>query len=371
MKIKTSQETLSKALNMVGRAVATRNARPILSTILLSVDGKRLKLSATNLTTALTCWLDGKVSGQGALAIPAKTLIDVVAAIPAGRDVSLAVKDNALALNVQPHRTTIKGLDAAEFPALQNAEGKGVKRLQFAAEPLRDAIRKAAICAASDSSRPALTGILLKAKDGTATLAATDGYRLSVVELEARGQMPELVVPGESLETLERLLEAEEEVTLSVPADRTRAVFTTSRLQLITQLIEGKYPDYERVMPKATDRHLSVMGSDLLMAVKAVEVFARENEHSACFKVEKDTLTLHGQSAETGSGQAIVPVQLTGFKASDLPFEISLNARFIMDALKAIDGPCQLHLGDARSPVLLTLADGATFKMLIMPLASR
>jgi DNA polymerase-3 subunit beta len=367
MNITILKDNLAKGLSLVSRAVSARSVLPVLNNILLATDGPRLRLSATNLTVAITCWLDADAKTEGAITVPAKTLNDVVVAIASGASLSLTLKKDTLTLKASASKTEIKGLSAEEFPIIPRGDTLDGPTVELEAAALRDAIRKTAFCAATDETRPILTGVLFHVQDGHGTFAATDGVRLAVAHIGVKGESLKVIIPAETLTHLDRILGEEGSVTMRVPSNQNQVIFTAETVELVSQLVEGQFPNYEQVVPRVSQLVAEVNAAELLTAVKGVDVFARESDHTAHFTFGADALILRGRSAETGSGEARVAVRLETHE-SVLPFEIAFNAKYVMDALKALDGQCAIHMSDRKSPALFTPATRNGFEMVIMPM---
>lgn len=371
MKLTIQKETLAQGLSLVTRAVSTRSTLPVLANVLLAAEGPRLCLSATSLTVSITCWLDASIETEGRLTVPAKTLSDVIATVASGDSVSLAASDDTLNLKASMTRTRIKGISGDEFPLLPRGSDFKEAPMQMESAALRNAIHKTAFCASSDDARPILTGVLFQIKDGLCTFAATDGFRLSVAWLPVEDGLKaslKAIVPAESLEHLERLLGEEGPVSLRLLPERGQLIVTAPNAELVSQLIDGAYPDYERVIPAECKLTAEVNAAEMLTAVKAVEVFARENSHTARFAFGPEGVKLTSQAAESGSSAAVVSAHLNGGNTE--PVEVAFNARYIIDALKAFKGQCTFGLNTARSAVRLTPPPGCDFQMVIMPMIS-
>lgn len=376
MNITILKDNLAKGLNLVSRAASSGSVLPVLNNILLVTDGPRpstgsgqaLRLSATNLTVAITCWVEAGVEAEGAITVPAKTFADVVAAIASGDSMLLTLKEDTLTLKASASKTEIKGIRADEFPLIPRGEALEGATVEFEAAALREAIRKTVFCAATDDARPILKGVLFKANDGRCSLAATDGFRLSVAHVAIKGESLKAIIPAETLAHLDRILGDDGAVTMRISPNQNRVVFTTETVELVSQLVEGQFPNYEQIIPRASSIVAEVSAAELLIAVKAVEIFARENNHTARFTFDESGLRLFGQSAETGSGEARVSARLGDPVPDGLPMEIAFNARYVVDALKAFDGQCAIGLTGPRSPALITPVSGGGFEMVIMPM---
>jgi DNA polymerase-3 subunit beta len=180
VKVSCLQENLAKGLNIVGRAVASRSTLPVLSNVMLATDNGRLKLSATNLELGVNCWVGAKVEEEGATTVPARLLADFVNSLPPERiDMELVVRTQTLNARCARFEANIKGIDAQEFPIIPTA-GDGESAIRLAPEDLRRMIDQVAFAAATDESRPILTGVLARFEGDRLTLAAADGFRLSV-----------------------------------------------------------------------------------------------------------------------------------------------------------------------------------------------
>lgn len=368
MRLTIPKDILARGLSLVGRAVSSQTTLPVLSNILLRTEGARLQLSATNLTIAITCWLPASIETEGAITVPAKTLTDVVASIASGDSIAITLKDDTLAFKASTSKTEIKGLPAEDFPLLPRGNAQTGSMLEVEAGALRNAIRKTLFCAATDNARPTLTGVLFKAGDGQGTLAATDGFRLAVAQLPVQGEAFQVIIPSEALTHLDRILDEEGLVTVRLPPNRTQVIFTTPSFELVSQLVEGQYPNYEQIIPKGPPFTAEVNAIELWTAVKAVDIFAREEGHAARFMFTESGLQLLGRSPYTGSGEAQVSARFGGAVSDSLPFEIAFNAKYVLEALKAFDGQCAIGLTDPLRPALFTPPAGGSFEMVIMPI---
>ncbi len=367
MNVTLSKEVLIKGLNRIARAVSGRSTLPVLDNILIATDGPRLRLSATDLSVALTVWLEASVDSPGAITVPARTFIEVVGTVAAGDSISLSLDNAILTFKARDTRTTIIGIPAEEFPLLPRGDSLGVDPIEFEAIDLREAIRKTTFCAATSDGRPALQGVFFKAYAGQGTFAATDGFRLAVIRLPVTADVSALI-PAGSLNHLDRILEEEISVAMRVSASHNQVIFTTPTVELVSQLIEARYPDFERIIPTNNLLAAEVNSGELVAAIKAVDVFAREAKHSVRFVFGPDSVTLLSESVEVGCGTASVGARLHGADPTTLPFEIGFNAKFVMEAVEAIGDSCAIHLRSKHSPALLTPLQPNGVEMVIMPM---
>jgi DNA polymerase III subunit beta len=372
MKISCLQENLSKGIAIVNRAVATRSTLPVLSNILLATDESRLKLSATNLEIGINCWIGAKVEQEGATTVPARLLADLVNSLPAERvDMELITRTQTLNLKAGRFEANIKGIDAQEFPLILVPEED--MRVQIDPDVLRQMIDRVAFAAASDESRPVLTGVLADFSDDGLTLAAADGYRLSVctTELEQAPEQPtSVIIPARALQELRRISgEQEDPVEMLVSSGRNQAYFHLKDIDLVSQLVEGTFPAYRQIMPTSFNTETIVSTADLLKAVRMAFIFARDASNIVRVQMvpggeNSGRMIISATSAEHGDNVSEIDATVEG-----KPIEIAFNARYLIDALEVMDtAQVSIQTRDASSPGTLKPMGGGDFVHIIMPM---
>ncbi len=373
MKVSCLQENLAKGLGIVGRAVSPRSTLPVLGHVLLATDGGRLKLSATNLEIGVTCWIGAKVEREGAITVPARTFIDLINALPAER-VDMEVLERTQTLNVRAGRSesNIKGIDAQEFPIVpvpDDATGILVEP-----DVLRQAIEQVAFAAASDESRPILTGVLTKFAESQLTLAAADGYRLSVREVPLPHPVADpfsIIVPARAMVELGRIsADQRDPVLVVVTPARNQVLFQLTDIVLVSQLIDGNFPDYRQIVPRDHNTRTVVDAAAFLKACKTAQIFARDAAHIARLHItpgselEPGHMKVSATSAETGDDVSELDASVEGDE-----IEIAFNVRYLIDVLSVV-GTAQVELCtmQASSPgVIRPVGDGG-FTHVIMPM---
>lgn len=373
MKVSCLQENLAKGLSIVSRAVAPRSTLPVLGNILLSAENGRLKLSATTLEMGLTCWIGAKVEEEGATTVPARTFVDLVNTLPTDRvEMSLTVRTQTLNVRSGAFNNDLKGIDAQEFPLVPQADlAHGV---QLNVEDLREMIQQVAFAAAADDSRPILTGVLAKIDGGKLTLAAADGFRLSVREAHLSspaGEPVSAIIPARALVELARVAgDVEEPVIMTLPPGRGQVIFHLKDVELVSQLIEGNFPDYTQIIPRSHVTRTVINTADFRKACKAADIFAREAAHTTRVKITPGTELQPGKvevtatAAETGSNESTVDASVEG-----QPIEIAFNARYLVDVLGVIDTPTvSLETSSPASPGLIRPVGRDDFLHVIMPM---
>ena len=352
MRVSCLQGNLAKGLSNVGRAVSHRSTLPVLGNILLSTDRGRLRLSATNLEIGIHSWVAAKVDEEGAITVPARLLTDFVNTLPPERiDLGLVVRTQSLNLRCARYEANIKGIDASEFPRIPTAEANGMVKLEPAG--LRRMIDQVAFAAATDESRPTLAGANARFHDQLFSLAATDGYRLSVRETELEQGVSEplsVIIPARSMIELSRIIgqlpDSEEDEDTAIQIEITPAgnqiLFHMPGVDLISQLIEGTFPDYTAIIPKTRTTRTTLDTKPFLNAVRVASLFARDGSNIVQLKVNpadgaestptRGTMTLTATSAELGDNVSELDALVEG-----TAIEIAFSARYLSDVLSVID----------------------------------
>lgn len=358
MRLYVMQENLAKGLSIVGRAVSSRSTLPVLSNILLSTDEDRLKLAATNLEVGVNCWLGAQVEDDGAITLPARLLTDWVNSMqPDKIGMEMVVRTMSMNLKCGRSESNIKGIDASEFPLIPTADGE--QALGLPPATLRKIIDQVVFAAADakDTSRPALTGVLAKFEGERLTLAATDGYRLSVRRTVLPAPAPQdisVIVPARSLAEVSRIsgeADPDRPVELAVATGRNQILFRLFgkgeaergafyQVDLVSQLIDAKFPDFTAIMPKSYTTRTVLDTATFLRALKVASLFARDASDRVVFTITPGTETVPGQltiratSAEAGDNVSDVDALVEG-----TPLEIAFNVRYLMEVMSVIDTP--------------------------------
>jgi DNA polymerase-3 subunit beta len=373
MKVSCLQENLARGLSIVARAVAQRSTLPVLSNILMATDNGRLRLSATNLELGITCWIGAKIHEDGATTVPSRTFVDLVNTLPNDQvDMELTVRTQSLNVRSGAFNNDIKCIDAQEFPPLPPSDLN--EDLELNVEELREMIHQVAFAASTDDARPVLTGVLFEVAEGELAMAAADGFRLSV--RSAHLPSPDIgpfkaIIPARALSELGRVIgDGEETVSMAMPHGRGQVIFRAKNVELVSQLIEGTFPDYRGIIPTSYTTRTVVTTSAFHKACKAAEIFARDAAHSARLHIspsselEPGTLEISATSAETGSNETIIDATVEGD-----PIEIAFNVRFLVDVLSVIDNPnISLETSTASSPGVIRPVGKDDFLHVIMPM---
>ncbi|HSD82541.1 MAG TPA: DNA polymerase III subunit beta [Anaerolineae bacterium] len=373
MKVSCLQENLAKGLSIVSRAVAARSTLPVLGNIYLGTDQGRLKLAATNLEIGVTCWIGAKVEDEGATTVPSRTFVDLVNALPQGTvDMDLAVRTQTLTVTSGRFTNNLKGVDAQEFPIIPKADE--AEAIRIAPDVLQQMIDQVVFAAATDESRPILTGVYAKFSGKTLTLAAADGFRLSVrtAQLDDGVDEPlEVIIPARALAELSRICgDQADPISIMVTPQKSQILFHLTNVDLVSQLIDGKFPDYNAIVPKASGTKTIFDTGLMLKACKAANVFAREAANIVRLSiVPGDEITpghikIGAQSAETGENAGDLDASISGNA-----MEIAFNVKYLIDLLNVADAPqMTLETNSASQPGLLRPIGNDSFTHVIMPM---
>ncbi len=372
MKLTCLQENLSRGLNIVGKAVSTRSTLPVLGNVLLATDQSRLKLAATNLELGINCWIGARIEEKGAITLPARTLVDMVNAFTAEKvSMELNVRSKSLRLTCGRSEANIKGIDAEEFPLIPESEPDGV---EIPSGAFGEMITKTAFAAAADESRPILTGVLVKFDGERVTMAAADGFRLSVAYSGLGSPVDEpftLIIPANSLKELNRICgDQEQSIRLTLPAGRGQVIFAIKDVDLVSQLIDGAFPDYDQIIPTSHTTRTVVATTEMLAACKTADIIAREAAHTARVRVLPDDeltpghMVVAAMSAETGDNETEIDALVDGD-----PVEVAFNVRYLNEVLSVIDTPqVAVETVSESSPGVIKPVGNDDFVHVIMPM---
>ena len=374
MKAIVKQQQLAQAVGIVARAVASRSPLPVLANILIQTDNGRLKLSATNLELGISAWLGAKIQEEGGLTVPSRTFADLVSSLPSD-EVTLTADLRTQSLNVRcgTLNTDIKGINAEEFPPISTADSGTSLPLNVA--NFKDMIQKVVFAASSDDSRPNLTGVHMTTDGDYLVLAATDGYRISIASAilsPKPAQKLDALIPARALSELSRIaVDGDETLEMNFPVGRGQVVFHLKDAELISQLIEGNFPNYTAIIPPSFKTRTVLTTADLLKACRQTEIIAREGNFIARLDIQPEgstekppQLEISAISEQTGSSEVIVDASVDG-----TPLLISFNVRFLREVLEVIRTPnVLLETNAANTPAMIRPVGDDTFKHIIMPM---
>ena len=365
MKATIERAVLLKSLGHVQSVVERRNTIPILSNVLLDAreDGS-IRLMATDLDLQVDESVPATVSQPGATTVSAHTLFDIVRKLPEGSQVELTAAEGKMQVVAGRSRFNLSTLPRDDFPVI--AEGELPTRFELPAATLREIIEKTRFAISTEETRYYLMGIFLHVVDDQLRAAATDGHRLARVTVarpDGSEGMPDVIVPRKAVAELYRLLE-ELEGTVEISLSPTKVRFGLGSAVLTSKLIDGTFPDYNRVIPTANDKLLKLDPKSFSAGVDRVSTIASEKTRAVKMSVDRDRVTLSVTSPENGLATEELPAD---YGADGL--EIGFNARYLLDILSEIEGDTvEVHLADAAAPTLLRENDKSNALYVLMPM---
>ena len=374
MKVTVLQENLARGLGTVAKAVSPRSTLPVLANILIASDEGRLRLSATNLEMGITCWIPARIDEEGSTTVPARTFSDLVGTLP-GDQVLLKLDPATQTLNLRGGTSTndIKCIDAQEFPPMPVPDFEGA--VQINVGDFREMIHQVAFAASSDEARPVLMGVLVQVEKDKLTMAAADGFRLSVRKAVLSTPSPapvSAIVPAQALKELARVAtDSEEPIYMVLPKGRGQVVFRVKDVEVVSQLIDGTFTDFQQIIPRSYKSRTLVSTSSLLKACKQAEIFAREgsnvarlNMKTAQSEMQPSEVEISATSEETGKNETIVEATVDG---SGLL--IAFNVKFLREALEVIRTPnVALETSAPNAPGVVKPVGDDQFLHVIMPM---
>lgn len=374
MRLSVLQENLAKGLSIVGKAVDNRPTLPVLGNILLETEDARLKLAATNLEMSITCWIGAKVNESGAITLPAKTFGELVNNLSPER-VDLMLDPAIQTVRVQCGATTsnVKGIDSSEFPLVPTG---GAADISIPANTLREMINQTVFAAAKEDNRPILTGIFTQFDGNVMTMAAADGYRLAVrtAEIERTFTEPmDMVIPARALAEVARVIaDDDEDVTITLPGERDIVLFHLKNVDISSQLLEGKFPDFSAIIPRSYSTSTKLYTHDLLRACQRAEIFARDSANNARLYVkppkgpgEPGEVMVASKSAERGDNEGVLDAAVEGE-----PLDISFNIKYLIEVLRVINEErVVFESNGAANPGVLRPEERDDFIHVIMPMS--
>ena len=373
MKLSCLQENLNRGLNIVGRAVAARTTLPITNNILLAADQSRLKLAATNLEMAITCWIGAKIEEEGAITVPARLLTEFISSLPSDKiDVSLSPRTKTLELKCARFEARISGVDAKDFPPIPKVEEGVATKVEV--DALQQGINQVVFAAATEESRPVLTGVDAQFKDELLTLAAADGFRLAVYRLPLAAPVKEpteVIIPARTLSELNRLVaDQEEPVEITVNSNKSQALFRLKDIELVSQLVQGTFPNYKQLIPQSFNTRMTVSVDEFLRATKTAAIFARDGSGIVRLVITPGAakapgkLTVSARSEEIGDDVGEIDATVEGEEA-----KIAFNGRYLTDVLSVLqETQVALETTNPSSPGVIRPVGADNYLHVVMPM---
>lgn len=366
MKITVLSENLQKALTLVNRAVSSRNQLPILAHVLLETREGKLFISTTDLEIGIETSISASVEEEGSTTVLAKLFLELLNTLPAGK-ITMETKDGNMTVVGAKTKTVLQTTPSEEFPKLY--ENKGKKILSLPGKEMLKEIRRVVFTASIESTRPALSGILLKKTEEGMLLVATDGYRLSLEKIslpkesEAEGS---IIIPAKLVREIMALKE-EDQIDIYVDSTQNQVLFSQNETVIVGRLIEAEFPNYEKILPTDAASTITIDKESFLRAVKTCAIFARETANIITLTLAKGKMVVSSKTPSLGENVVEVDAVLTGEENA-----IAFNAKYLLDFLTIIDGQdiCFEMTGPLNSGVFRISGDD-NYLHLIMPIRTQ
>jgi DNA polymerase-3 subunit beta len=363
MEFKIGRDALLKPLNLVAGVVERRQTLPILSNILLSLDGEQLSLTGTDLEVELVGRVvTSSASGSGDITVPARKLVDICKSLPEGSEIEFSVGSGKATVKAGRSRFTLSTLPASDFPTVDSAEGD--LSLSLAQAQLKRLIDRTAFAMAQQDVRYYLNGMFLEVADGRLRMVATDGHRLALCTAPEPVTAADagVIVPRKGVLELARLLDGDGEVTLALGSNHIRA--ETEQFSFTSKLVDGKFPEYERVLPKSPDKTLVGDRQELRQAFTRTAILSNEKYRGVRLKLSEGSLEITANNPEQEQAEEVVAVEYAG-----APLEVGFNVSYLLDVLGVLDGKTvRFSLGDSASSALMEEAEAGDSVYVVMPM---
>ncbi|MCA9332298.1 DNA polymerase III subunit beta [Candidatus Saccharibacteria bacterium] len=363
MELQVTQENINKAFSSVSRVASSRGTLPILSNVLVKTTGNRLSISATNLDIAVTHYIGSKVKNEGSITIPAKLTHDFISSLPTGV-VDIKLNDNKLYINTEKFESVINGISSDEFPVMPTINNG--KEWHIPSKKLKTSLGQVIGSASSDESRPVLTGVYIYSSENNLFIVATDSYRLAEKTVQEVENEINVLVPASAMQELLRIL-GDYSGEVVIISDEQQILFKVGEIELVARLIEGSYPDYKKLIPQKFETTAIVKKEDFVNITKVSSLFARESAGSVNIQLnsEDNTISIHSIASQLGENTATADAKIKGQGS------ITLNSRYILDALSACEGEeIEFSFNGKLEPCVIRNPKKKDYLHIIMPLKS-
>jgi DNA polymerase III subunit beta len=377
MKVSCNQTSLAQQLSIIGRLVSSKPGLPILANVLLETEDSKLKMTATDLEIGVHTWIGAEIKGEGKITIPARTFAEFVNSLPP-EGVTLDLENQTLKVTTVNNSAQFNTLPPDDFPSVPGIDDGDIL-MTVPAHDLQVAINRVAFAAATDDSRPVLTGMKIEAEGTTLTLIAVDGFRLSrqILELDKSvKEKTDLLVPAKAMQELSRIIgdtsdegskKKNDVVEMYVLKDKNQVAFRYKEVDLVSRLIDGQFPEYKQIIPTGYQTKVEMETDQLQNAVRIVNIFARStigNKAIMEFSPEDSTVKVSASLAEVGQNESSFEAKVDGENLA-----IGFSGKFLTDMLSSIDGDTMIFEGsNPTAPGVFKSKGDDNYLHIIMPM---
>jgi len=369
MIIQVLQENLSNAITTTSRFASIKAQLPVLANILLSAKKNKLIISATNLEMSVSLSIGAKVKKDGDITVPARVINDLVNNLIPGQ-INLSAEKERLRIKTSGFNSEISGMNSSDFPKVP--QSIPTKAIDLVREEFYASLSQVIFSVSVDETRPVLTGVLVIMNKNGMVLVSTDGFRLSQKKLtlkKANLKDCKMIIPKNTLSELLRLSDDEKNIKFVIDEKENQVMFGISDAVLSSRIIDGEFPDFERIIPKESKINLNVDKEELLRAIKLASVFARDAANVVKLAVKKTSLEVSAESSQSGSQVTEVDAKVeTDGSFPKKSFVIAFNYRFLEEFLNAIEGEdVRIEFSEENAPGVFLDPKDKDFLHIIMP----
>lgn len=365
MKLTVLQDNLKSAVSLTSHFISLKAQLPILANILLKTDKSRLILSATNLETSISTSIGAKVEKEGEITVNGKVLNDLISNLSSGQ-IELEVLKEQIKITSGTFKSNILGSNTSDFPTLPNSLGKDSFKLKT--KDFTEALNKTLFAVSTDETRPILTGVLFVFQKGEIRLVSTDGFRLTEVVLKTKVEVPDLkiIVPKAILNEISKLTDSEE-IEVSFDKENNQIIFSVGETILSSRIIEGEFPDYQKIIPSSSICNLTVEKQDLEKAIKLASVFSRDSGNIIKLTIKDQMLVVKSESSSAGNQESEIEIKTEEEVKQEI--NIMFNFRFIEELLKiVVSDEVQIQISDNNKASKFLDSKSSNLLHIIMPI---
>lgn len=364
MKVKVFQESLDKALSIASRFVSLKTQLPVLGNIYFSAKKTKLQIASTNLEISVSISIPADVSKEGEITVPGKTITEIITNLPPGALVLEAEKEQ-LKISTSNFESTLSGMNTSDFPPVPSSVNKE-NSLTLPKDLFLKALSQVSFATSIDETRPILTGVLFIFQKDLIVCVATDGFRLSQkkIKIKISPKVNKLILPKSAMLEISRLGGEGEEMIMAFNPKENQVLFSEEGMVLSSRVLEGEFPDFEKIIPKTTTTKIFLDKEEFLRAIRLASVFARESANIVKIEGGKSFIDVSAESSSSGNQTTRVDARVEG----EEKFEIAFNYRFLEEFLHVISGEeVKIELSSPSSPGVFIDTSDPEFLHLIMP----
>ena len=365
MNIKIDRDTFLKPLSSVGNIVERRHTLPILSNLLLESKQDTITLTATDLEMQISLSVPSLQGGDFATTVSARKLLDICRSLPEQSEITLTAQDSKMQVRTGKSRFNLQTLPAADYPLMAKSHAESSLTLELPQKQFKELLKQVEYAMAQQDIRYYLNGLLLEVNGNTLSLVGTDGHRLSYTstQLAQSHEKQEIILPRKTVIELIKLLNDNDEL-VSIEVGSNQANFAFSGIRIISKVIDGKFPDYTRVIPTGYKNTFSIERLTLLLAMQRASILSNEKYRGIRMVLGTDSLRLISSNSEQEEAEEELEISYPG-DALDIGF----NVTYMIDVLTNVDSETvNFSFADANSSCLVTLPDDANYKYVVMPM---